>query len=613
MPARKPQGSDIRIAVKFLKACFGRQERAIEALNKLPGFALPLNSTYPDILLKLKDKDAGLAFSKAYAEYLKCASFEECCRKYAWLQGLRFLDANQLGKLTAWLGEHGHKALLTELATLKRPTFGEKIVTIVANVDEADLRAGLNALVASTILAPVSQSKEWVRGPLGITLALRARAYTDVDDILKLLERIPRDIIPQFADTIGLVRQRHTWGKRIDPLYSLRFMQSALSDALDEQILKAFNQLLDARAFSVGKIERLSNIILTPCGAFEKEYGGEQSLARVLQLTMTRDELELELANKGLQVGPLKLRLMQLCYKETPDQILKNYVGSLSNLRKAARILGLVRVNDELESPYLIEILLLRMGFSPRQELVGLEAYITNLQASIQRVKKLSLPNHELQGIMTDAFAGAESVLKDILRFYVCFFLKSTSALPEEPDEQLKAIDKLFQTTLGQSHPIARMNLEPLKAALIKLDGVSAKHNIFRHEIKAFFGRDRVLVPGALDALQSVQSTRTAVTHHVEDHAGVGRIPGPEECLGALNGLLDFARVLKDQGVYPSLIRLLRQVRDDYGRDYLEAVDENQNPLVIANAGYVDMEAAYFIRATTSPIAVRPLLIRKLA
>ena len=80
----------------------------------------------------------------------------------------------------------------------------------------------------------------------------------------------------------------------------------------------------------------------------------------------------------------------------------------------------------------------------------------------------------------------------------------------------------------------------------------------------------------------------------------------------ALGKIAEFLSRLKQKGLYPHVVRVRREVTDEYGRRYVEAVDEYGKPWLIHSSDYLLPSQSYFMHSVTSEIAVDPYLSAKL-
>ncbi len=84
---------------------------------------------------------------------------------------------------------------------------------------------------------------------------------------------------------------------------------------------------------------------------------------------------------------------------------------------------------------------------------------------------------------------------------------------------------------------------------------------------------------------------------------------GRSEALGKIR---EFLQRLRRDDVYPSVIRVKREVTDEFGRRYVEAIDEDEKPWLIHSERYLSPNELYFMHTVTSSIAAEPYLSPRL-
>jgi hypothetical protein len=76
-----------------------------------------------------------------------------------------------------------------------------------------------------------------------------------------------------------------------------------------------------------------------------------------------------------------------------------------------------------------------------------------------------------------------------------------------------------------------------------------------------------------------------------------------------IEGLL---RNFQDRKIYPLVIRISKEVRDEYGRSSAECVDENGEKWLLYTEEYLETSQPYFLYSKTPSIAVNPIVIVKI-
>lgn len=288
------KSQNLKIGVMLLQAYMGRKSEVIRDLNKL-GIAIPIDANYKTILNELNKEDIFQVFTAQFFPNIKCNKFNELCDRFAMGKGLHLLNAEEFRLAVGWLKDHGYR----NRSLNKRSSRQDQINQILDEVTPAECITALGELTIAKSVRPVQQNGCWVRGTLGIKISTVNRKGSQVEDLIKLFQKVPTNRLAQFADQLGLKKERITWGKQDHPAFRFNLYQLTLVYFSNEKILKAFNNLLALHKIEVDKIEMLWGIVITPFGVFERNYDGEEKLATILLKTIP--EMEKEISSADLE------------------------------------------------------------------------------------------------------------------------------------------------------------------------------------------------------------------------------------------------------------------------------------------------------------------------
>jgi hypothetical protein len=124
------------------------------------------------------------------------------------------------------------------------------------------------------------------------------------------------------------------------------------------------------------------------------------------------------------------------------------------------------------------------------------------------------------------------------------------------------------------------------------------------------FGRDAVLPEPLLGRLEAACGHRAVFVH---DKVKRGRKDTVDIgfCRNILEEILDIAKTFETSQIYPCLVRIKREVTDEYGRTYVETVDETDRALTIKSRTWLRPEVAYFMHRPAGAVAIDPVIIER--
>jgi hypothetical protein len=496
---------------------------------------------------------------------------------------------------------------------------------VVSNVDEESLSKVLTRSLGQKMSSgdsfpDILQIKKIVLGPLGFQKSVESRTRYDAGAIATIfnrhvrgsgiLEKVAKETKDRISDEIlDLI----TGIKGV--FYKPTLIQLILTCLTDKEICGLVNNLLANREIDIDVVGSHEDIefqwIITPYGLMVvPEDEPIENLARLLREYHDEDDLEPELR---LYSGDFRTRLLEYCIMDDPKNILQR-LFSLPELRQIAKKLGFVstKIGETSEA---ISLVLLGLGFSVPPNLVGISTYTK----SIQRCRKdLSEARDDVvkSGTMSQVFTTTERALRDLTYFYIAFLWKKQledleskveAEMPDLNSRQVKA--KSLDIFIRRRFRI-RKNFERLGfgdfVSLIKIvNSAVGKSELFRMKLSKSFDRTHLLQGKEIKILESISPYRSSFTH-TKDY------PGDEKCdeiVGLIEGLL---RNFQDGKIYPLIIRISKEVRDEYGRSSAECIDEYGEKWLVYTEEILEPSQPYFLFSKTPRIAVNPVVIEKI-
>lgn len=528
-------------------------------------------------------------------------SFKETVLKYEITQGLSIFSKTQLTKIAQELFRKGGEW------KPRRSTFNSLMNIIVNKAKREDITQVINRLITREELPSITQRGEWIVGPFGILRSRFKRKPFQSSEFLKILRRYIdrstaltlRNIVKDIPDTFVL--------KKDDPLLLSKCFQLLFVFADDQKIIEAINSLIQRGVLRIENNRKFWDYIVTPCGIFEKEYGGAENLSELILREFKESELSKWLGGETNHIT-LKTRVLERCIKERRPGKILNDLFRLFDLWRIANNLGLVSVERIEDKERLIDIVLIRLGFSIPSQLEGLRTFEEILNKSKTQLEDPRLSVQQKTGIMTVVYAQTESILKDLIYFYVSFLWFEKIDQNFEPEEKKRAADQNMRREFRVDKNVDEMNLGPLIGLIRQIEKRLRRNSKLRQQLEKEFGRITMLGENQIDVLNRVSPFRPLFGHDVRVNGRRKEID-TQKCIQIISELEVFTRGLKERDVYPCLIRITKEVTDEYGTKYDEAIDEDNKPWTIKSNSWLEAGPTYFMHSKTKPIAIHPFIL----
>lgn len=496
---------------------------------------------------------------------------------------------------------------------------------IVSNSDEQALtkvlKKSLGAEMPSGDYFPeVLQFEKDVLGPLGCLKSVENRSRYDAYTVFnifskylrgtKLLEKVIDGHlakIPKETKALALEKRGH--------LYKPALVQLMLSYFSDKGICNLVNTLLVRKEIQIevpGLYEDIEDPwIITRYGITKApEEEAIENLANLIKEYHDENDLEPELKPYS---GDFKTRVLEYCIMENPGTILQKLFG-LPELRQIARKLGFASENigttDEVTS-----IILLGLGFDVPPILAGSSKYLAAIEKSGRELSEAREPETR-SGIMSQVFVIAERALRDLVYFYIFFLWKKRmqdleSTLEEEmPDLgarqiKMKSLDLFIGKRFGIRKSFERLGFGDFANLIKTINNATNRSDLLGRKLLKRLGRTIVLEDRQIKVLDRISPFRASFTH-------AKNYPGDEKCEEIHKSVLMLLNDFQRARIYPLIIRISREVSDEYGKRYAECIDENGEKWLVYTEEYLDTSFSYFFFSKTPSIAVDPTIIEKI-
>ena len=465
------------------------------------------------------------------------------------------------------------------------------------------------------------QVRKIVLGPLGFSESVMKRYRSEADEMISFFEKYLKKegdlqkLVGEFQELIPkeIYSKMSVDGDSIKP----KLIQAILAYANDKTIRNSVNLLLSRGDIVLNIPEgyeltsylpwRITNwgLILYP------ENEAIENLATLLKKSFKEEDLSAELRRWS---GDFPTKLLEYCIAKNPNEILLHLFGAPA-LRKIAKKLGFVNVDGIEDLSHLVTLILLGLGFSVPSKLIGLRHTLDSLYRS-ERDLKDTVSIKQKSGIMSQVYVETERFLRDLISFYMSFlWKKDREKIEEELEEKtkkltpsqikIKALTFVARKRLGVKKPFDRLTFGEFVGIARELNRNIEETRSLKRRMKKTFNRDCFLSKGLLRSLDVVASYRANFVHFK-------KFPGDETCHKILKKLSQLVQELADEKIYPIVLRITREIEDEYGKSYAEAIDENGDRWILYTEEWLDPAPPYFMYSKTPSIAINPVLIEKM-
>lgn len=498
------------------------------------------------------------------------------------------------------------------------------IEAITSNVKEEELKKQLQEscgkeMSSGDTFPDFLQYENVVFGPLGFLQSPIERDRNDAEVTADIITRYIEG--EDFLDT--LVHEFHS--KIPEQVSELAtsvkgiYRKSALKHVVltyvsDEDICNLANQLLQKGRIKIDVQDLYENVedpwIVTRYGlALKQSEEPINSLVRLLNRRYGESDLESELREYS---GDFTTRLLEYCIKESPEVILRRLFG-IPELRKIAKNFGFASDKSE-RIEEIIALVLLGLGFDVPPSLAGVTTSLTN----IQKLEKDFSDSRDIggrSGIMGRVFVEMERVLRDLTHFYIAFLWKKQlddlrEKIEEEMTElnsrqiELKAIDSFLRRKFKLEKPFERVGFGELIGLLRMANNKSENSKLLKRKMMKSFGRTRVLENRQMKVLDGISPFRSSFTH-TKDY------PGDVKCIEIIRQVENLLQEIHSDRICPLVMRVSREVRDEYGKSYAECIDEKGDRWLLYTDEFLYTTRPYFLHSKTPKIAVNPIIVEK--
>ena len=379
----------------------------------------------------------------------------------------------------------------------------------------------------------------------------------------------------------------------------------------DDMLIGIINSLIAKGHIKPPKVSGLyerfpysfSNWIITPYGVFKISdwfRNPIKKLADLLQKKVRPKYLEPELEHYH---GEYSLRVLEYCLRENPEKILKK-LGAF-NLREIAEELGISAAAKIKDEKQLIRLILLKLGFNLPPILYGLREFEKLINKCPLRLQK----GEPISSLMSDIYGALKTILRDINYFYICFLWRIPTRYGK-PDEIERQLTEVVRKLKVSDKPFLRLTFGEHIKLLRTINKKMRKNKEMKNIFSEAFNRNNLVPQGIINLLDEISPSRSHLFAHKELEQ-INREPDQQICKQVIAKVKSICRILKEKKVYPLVIRITKQITNEYGVQYFEAIDEFNNQWIVEYS-WLDPSKPYFMYSRTNPVAINPIIIEKI-
>jgi len=588
--------------LQMVNDMFLSRDALISFLDKKMNLRLPKNMKKEEVIKRLLEEDREQAFCETvFEDYfgleVKIGNLQQAFDFYKTVFLFSFFSVKDLFQMAEELSEHQTK---WEFTKRNRRLL---IQAVLNNAAYEEIENYVQHRIKDKEIPQIQSNKfGWVLGPLGLLKSTDQKKPSVTEDLVKFLlahADYPSpylELRKRFGDKLELKVRKN------DPLLKEKICQLLMVRLSYEEILRAFNELIDKNISKIQSVERYMNFIGTPFGVFERAYNGEKNLAELILTNCKEDELRPVVKDDGT----IQDRVHQACIVEPPSKVITEFFGSKHYLVKLAKQIGLVGLHKVENDEMLLQSILLRLGFLVPHKLESIVSLSTELEKLIREVK--SGPSLA-EGRWNAVFSFLERILIDMILFYGSVLHERK--LKELEEEKREAeIKSWLRKTFKLKKQFDYLTLGELCALLRSLNCYSQNNNRARGIITKRFERAGIVDEQCLQELDFVTSCRTELTGIHQKH--VEKKCEPSEVLNRVNCLIkQWISGVGLSRTYPQAIRLKEQVTNEFGVRYDTVLNEEGNLIKVKTDAWITAEETWFMISRNDKFPIDPVLVKK--
>jgi len=587
----------------ILKEQIGDKQYVLRLLKERLSLAIPKNYTYKEIIKKV----AALGKEKEFCELFQSRDFVETIMTYRNSVILEFLSNDELRMIGQELCKDNcdPSSRSSMIISISRNTTERKLIDLFVKTIENGEKPEKHL---------VQQHKKWIVGALGLIRSCESRSWfgaIEIADVLEAYLSSPQ----QFAYFLKKLRERlgFDWKEQMDDrLYKSKWIQSILAQFDDDSIIEILNKLADGGLIKIDAVRKFENLIVSPYGIFREEYSGYDKLVNLI-LGSFSDEMDLldsELKSEGLTKGSIELRTREKCLKRNPRDIVETFFGTGPNLIKLAGRIGLVSLKRIRDKEDLLQVILLRLGFTFPPRLDGLLSYSNEIKRHRIHLES-ETDDDQRRGLWNWVYSNTERILRELILFFFICLWQSKLRDYYKNDAKVAKLKEIIREEFCLKKPVDILTLGDLCDLLSHINKKIQSDSSLRKDVESIFRRTYIVPSKDLERLQYIGGSRTSLTGI---HPTKKKEADPSKTIAKLLEICeDWSRVNGQVRVFPLMIRVKEERTNEYGISHLIAIDEKGDEWILKKSGmWIRPEYAYYMLSDAERLAIEPILIEKI-
>lgn len=579
--------------IRILKIKWNNKSRLIKWGNTKLKLKIPKSTNYQKLIEQIISSGNETKFSK---KMFGCSSFEEIIEKDLIEDGLNAFSKETIIVIAEKLSQNKKKWKFT------KSNVSELTSTVVSHTNLKDYEKLLPNLIQNKLIPNLIQHHKAVVGPLGITRSLEDRSGFDGDDLVELLSTyVTKETLIHFCNNAGFLPDYFLNNKNYSPD---EFQQLILTYGTDDDIRILFTNLIEKQFININSDEDRSIGKITPYGIIVNASDDpiKDLVSFVLEKTNST-ALDIHLKEEGFSSGPLEFRLYGKCLMHSPEAVLNREFG-MNDLMEIGKRLGLIRLDHVTQKDQLIRYLLLAMGFTISTEISGISAYLKLLESYVNKLES-EIDSEQLRGLMMNVYVQSEKILKDLIYFHVAIFWSSVRK-EENNESKLSIARKIIRQEFGERKDFSKPSFGQLVYLIKKMNTYVSENESRRKQIQNALGRDYVFPPKELETLIKIAESRGQFSHDsLKPHSS------SFSTIDIIKELSSIGRKLKSEKIYPTIFRVTRDITNQYGISYVDAIDEDDVSWNVKTEEWLEPGTLGMMHSRTDKIAIFPFLVIK--
>ncbi len=571
----------ITAVAKHINGIYRDKNRFLSELKLRFNVTLIKNPTYKSAITKViadgKEKEFSLAFlnSESIEDWIQSTSRQEILDWFTKSEILKIAKVLKESDST-WFPDRGVKKALI-FSILKRfdnDEIGEAIAQFQHKEDIDDYSFSTD---------------DYVVGPLGVMEIEKKKDWHSKNLIRQVVSGfLDKSRIHDFMSVISGNSQEFKVSKS-DPQIMEKALQFTLVKYSEEEVFDAIGKLIAIGKIIVSSVIKIDEYrFLTPFGIIESRNNPLDNLVDIIIKYTREDTLLTQLKQHEIPIENLSQGVVDLCLRESP-----RYFGRLfgpDKMKDIAREMNMVALDhvtvDNIRE--LWDVILMAMGFQiPSEPSTDFLSQVIRTRTEIMNLDVLELVEKEsrLVGLMIKFYSRCERLMRDLFYFHaVTIWNEEIGYEYDEPDlEHLngKIVDDLeLDENLEVKLSNKRLTFGEWVGLLRKLgnyiQGRSPESKMARANMIRYTRRKELLGNCPFDILNNSAASRNQYRHDRE-----GSIPSLNDSLEIIDDAEHLYECFIKNGVVPVNMRVLSEIRNEFGLEYFVITDENNHRRLI--------------------------------